>query len=310
MQGVSRAVAVRQLALAAAAGEVLDALAEAGIRALLLKGAAIGARLYENPAARLAGDIDLLVAPGEAAEAVRVLGGLGFRDPLSRARGEERASHAVTFYRPGPRPATVDLHAGLYWCHDDPEAVWDEFSRGTRFIRVGDHLAEVLGDPAQAFVIAAHAVQHGGLAKPQEDLRRALALYRRDTWIEAAAMARRLDAEAVFAAGLRLLDAGQRLAAELGLNADRASAEIRLRMAGAPPVAVGVMRLAQARSARERVRLVLHELFPSRSWMRRSWPFAARGPAAMALAYLYRPLWLAEKLPRAVSAWRRANGSS
>lgn len=60
---------------------------------------------------------------------------------------------------------------------------------------------------------------------------------------------------------------------------------------------------------RRRLVLVVHELFPSRSWMRQSLPFARRGVAALTLAYLYRPVWLARKLPGAVAAWRRTSGS-
>src|SRR3954454_17312957 len=110
-----RATAASQLALSTATDEVLDAMARAGVRALLLKGAAIATRLYEDPVLRPAGDIDLLVAPSQAGAAAQVLERLGFRDPLSRARTHERTAYAVSFHREGALPACVDLHRSLYW---------------------------------------------------------------------------------------------------------------------------------------------------------------------------------------------------
>jgi hypothetical protein len=309
VSAVSPVTAARQLALAAATVEVLDAMAAARIRPLMLKGAAIATRLYDNPSERLAEDVDLLVAPRQAPVAAEVLKRLGFADRLSGARTNERCAHAVTFDRGGSLPATIDLHTTLCLCHRTPETLWREFSRATTFIKVANQRIEVLDDPAQALVIVAHAVQHIHAAKPREDLRRALDRYQPDTWVNAAAMARRLDTEAVFAVGLRLSDAGRRVADELALEDGLASPQTRLRLAGAPVVSAGVLRFAETRSIRPRLMLLLSELFPSRCWMRLSYPFAARGSLALTLAYLYRPLWLARKLPSAIAAWRRATRS-
>lgn len=310
MAGVERTVratAASQLAYAAATDEVLDAMGRAGIRTVMLKGAAIARRLYEDPLLRPAGDIDLLVAPSQAGAAAQVLERLGFRDPLSRARPHERTPYAVSFERAGDLPACVDLHRTLYWCRLDPEVLWREFSRATTSIDIDGRCVEVLDDPAQALVIAAHVVQHVHATRAREDLRRALALYAHDTWVQAAALARRLDAEFVLAAGLRLLDGGKRLADELALEETTAPVEVRLRLAGPPRVALGLMRLAQTRSIRQRVALVLGELFPTPPAMRDWLEFAGRGRAALALAYLYRPVWLACKMPGAYRAWREAS---
>jgi hypothetical protein len=100
---------------------------------------------------------------------------------------------------------------------------------------------------------------------------------------------------------------GARLASELLPGADNDSAEIRLHLARAPTMSLGVMRLVQTRSIRERLRLVLRELLPSPPFIRELYPFAARGRIALALAYVYRPLELARRLPPAISAWRRTS---
>jgi Uncharacterised nucleotidyltransferase len=304
-----RATAAGRLALVTATVEVLDAMVGAGIRAILLKGPAT-ARLYGDPSLRPAGDVDLLVEPSQAGAAAQVLESLGFQDPLAKARSHEREAHAVAFYRSGPLPACVDLHRTMYWSHHDSEALWHEFSRATTFIELEDRRVEALGDPAQALVIAGHALRHLHAAKPLEDLRRALAVYEHDTWVEAVAMAKRLGAESVLAAGLRLVDAGNGLADALGLEENSASAEVRLRVAGPPPIALGVMRLAQTRSIRGRAAVALGEVFPTPAAMRYWHGFAGRGRAALAFAYLCRPVWLALKLPGAYRAWRAANSCS
>jgi hypothetical protein len=205
-------------------------------------------------------------------------------------------------------PAEVDLHVALYFCSRDPRALWNEFSRATTFINIDNRSVEVLADSAQALVIAAHALQHPSHAKPREDLARALSRYDHETWAETAAMARRLGVDGVLAAALRMSDSGARLASELAPGADSDSVEIRLHLARAPTMSLGVTRLVQTRSIRERLRFVLRELFPSPPFMRELYPFADRGRKALALAYVYRPLDLARRLPPAIRAWRRASG--
>jgi len=301
-----RAIAASRLALVTATGEVLDAMAGARIRTVLLKGPAT-ARLYHDPALRPAGDVDLLVEPSQAGAAAQVLESLGFRDPLAKVRSHEREPYAVTFYRSGALPACVDLHRTMYWHHHDPEALWREFSHATSSIDLEGRRVEVLGDPAQALLIAGHALRHPHATKPLEDLRRALAVYQHETWVEAAAMARRLGAESVLAAGLRLVDAGNRLADALGLEENSTSVEVRLRLTGPTPVALALMSLAQTPSIRQRAAFVLGEVFPTPAFMRSWRGFAGRGRAALALAYLYRPVWLAFKLPGAYRAWHAAN---
>jgi hypothetical protein len=304
-----RATAAGRLALVTATGEVLGAMTGARIRTILLKGPTT-ARLYHDPALRPAGDVDILVEPSQAGAAAQVLESLGFQDPLARARSHEREPHAVAFYRSGALPACVDLHRTMYWSRHDPEALWREFSRATSFIDLEERRVEVLGDPAQALVIAEHALRHVHAAKPLEDLRRALAVYQHDTWVEAAAMARRLGAESALAAGLRRVDAGNRVADALSLEENSSSAEVRLLLAGPPPISLGLMRLAQAPSIRQRGAVVLGEVFPTPPAMRNWRGFAGRGRAALMLAYLYRPVWLAFKLPGAYRAWRAANTCS
>jgi hypothetical protein len=63
-------------------GDVLRAFEAAGIRALVLKGAALAHLVYPEPGLRPMRDMDVLVVPSDARRAQRVLAALGFHAPL------------------------------------------------------------------------------------------------------------------------------------------------------------------------------------------------------------------------------------
>lgn len=70
--------ALRQLQMAAALGDVLGALGEAGVPSLPLKGPTLATWLFGDPARRTGADLDVLVAPGALADAVAAVGALGY----------------------------------------------------------------------------------------------------------------------------------------------------------------------------------------------------------------------------------------
>jgi hypothetical protein len=82
---------------------VVDALATAGVRAIPYKGPVLAALAYGTIASRQAGDLDLLVDPGELGTAKRVLQGEGFRPqtPLEgwQERQLVRSAHPYAFVR-------------------------------------------------------------------------------------------------------------------------------------------------------------------------------------------------------------------
>jgi putative nucleotidyltransferase-like protein len=90
-----RAAAASRFALVAAMGEVLDAMAGARIRTVLLKGPAT-VRLYHDPALRSAEDVDLLVEPSQAGTAARCWRA---SDSATRSRKHGRMSERLTLWR-------------------------------------------------------------------------------------------------------------------------------------------------------------------------------------------------------------------
>jgi hypothetical protein len=288
--------------------EVLGALGEAGVRAMLVRGPAIARWLYDDEGARSYGDVDLLVAPDDVSRAEQVLAELGFTDQtVEGLLSEDRPTHAHPWGRERDG-ASVDLHSTLVGI-GAKGGVWDTFAgHETDSIEVAGTRVEIPAPAGRALVVALHAAQHGSrVEKPLVDLQRALARVGDPVWDDAASLARRLDATDAFAAGLRLLPEGRALARRLGLP-EWSSTETVLRATTPPATALGFEWIARAPGVGPKLRLARSKLAPSAAFMRAWSPLARRGRIGLGAAYVWRVAWLAWNAPRGFRAWRRARG--
>lgn len=291
----------RRLGLDATTVQVVGALREHGVRALLFKGPVLEHWLY--PDGRRYGDIDLLVSPVSFRRAESVLAELGFQMRLSGARASELSGDERTWRRAS---FDVDLHRSVWGVGAPADTAWAVLSERTAVLEIRGARVDVASEAVQAFLVALHAARHGrGERKPLEDLRRALDIADESLWREAAEVARRLGSSAVFAVGLGLLPKGQELAGRLGLQRN-ASTEVHLCSEGAPPVAMGLLHFATAPSLRARLALLIAELVPSPSWMRITSELARRGRIGLFAAYVVRPFSLCRQTPAAWRAVREA----
>jgi hypothetical protein len=149
--------AARNILLAQAAEECLQALARRGIEAALLKGLAYEPFLYGRSGCRPTGDIDLLVRDGARRAACETLAEIGF-EPKAAAPGfDEPDYHEIAWTR---GPVSVDLHLGLappHRCAIDYRAVWS----GVREVPYGGARAFLLAGPHAAAFHALHmAIDH------------------------------------------------------------------------------------------------------------------------------------------------------
>src|SRR5215208_3905716 len=247
-RGKRFAPAIATLQLDQVAAEVVVALRGSGIRAILLKGPALAAWLYERDGSRPYGDVDLLVDDHRFAEAQRILAELGFRYGQP---GWRELSHSWK----RPDGSTVDLHRSLVGVGAAPAKLWRELSREVEAIRVGGTELETLNKPALAFHVALHAAQHGGeeLVKPLVDLSRALGHADERCWRLAALLAQRVDATPAFATGLRLDPGGAAVAETLGLPSGR-PVEVALHAMRQPALVLGLEYLASAEGLAARAR--------------------------------------------------------
>lgn len=299
----ARAAAAANLAVDATTIEVVGALRAAGVEPILLKGASLAQRLYDEPAERRYVDCDLIVAPSDLSVAEGELARLGFSPALPEEMTAEWQRHAREWSR---EREAVDLHRTLMGAHAPPEAVWAALSEHTVPLRLGAVEVATPDPTATALHVALHAAQHGREERrPLRDLELALARLERDTWAAAAVLAASLDAQSAFAAGLRLRPDGDRLAEALGLAAGGSTVET-LHAASAPGGALAMERLAQAPGPRARAALLARAAFPPPAHLRYFHPLARRGRLGLAAVYALRPFDLARKTPGAWRAWRSA----
>jgi hypothetical protein len=289
------------------AAQVVTSMRTRGVRPLLLKGAWFAHWLYDDPADRPPGDVDVIVAPADMPGARQALSALGFTryNPPSHAR--ETAVHHEAWEREDLGILRVELHHTLALVDADPSHVWRHVSEDTTTLGVAGTEVEVPGEAVGALLVGLHAAQHGlTLPKPQLDLERALARLDERTWHSAAQVARSLGAGAAFAAGLSLRPQGAALARRLGLDPAAAQRAVRLRgtAPGAGLTIEWVLTELRTRSGvSDRARLVGRLVVPPRARMLEGYPLAGRGPAGMVAAYLIRPIRVARMAPSGLRAW-------
>ena len=283
--------------------EVTSAFTASGVRSILLKGAAVASWLYDDGALRWYSDIDLLVAPSDVDRAESVLGDLGFAPAKAGWSVHELDAHAHPWRR---GQETVDLHRRLDGIGCAPETAWPILVGNTEPLRIGGGTVEVLAKPGRALHLALHAAQDGPVvSKAHEDLRRAVARVPEQTWREAADLARSLGAEDSMAAGLRLDPATAPLCGRLGLPGPHGLRSTLLAQ-GAPRSAYCVAEALSADSWQTVVGRLARRAVPTKAWMRSRYPFADRGPVALATAYVWRAVTAGRRAPAAFAAVARA----
>lgn len=294
---------MRKMQMDLAIAEVVEALRDAGIPCILLKGPSTARWLYDPGELRTYIDIDLLVPfPRDAAAAV--LERLGFapcpREPVYVWRPPALGwMRAVDLCR-------VELHVTFEGIGVPDDAAWAVLARHREDMDVGGTPVPVLAVAGRALIVALHAAAHGlEHAQSVTDLQRALARASLQDWRTAAALARQLDATEGLAAGLRLVAPGQALADTLGLpSAFSPQVTLRAANAGGPPLAFE--RFATLRGLGPRVRYAALMLFPPPRHIR---IWAARDPArpkTLARGYAARLVRIARMTVPALAAWRSA----
>jgi putative nucleotidyltransferase-like protein len=289
--------------------DVVDSFEQAGVPALLLKGASIASWLYPDRTERPYVDCDLLVAPAQFATAEDVLSAMGYESLLGEmGMPSWWCEHAAWWQRPSDG-LCVDLHRTLVGVRVDHATTWQVLSRDATDVLVAGRPVPTLDLPARTLHVALHAAQHGlGWGLAIADLERALAEADDDLWLAAADLAAELDATAAFLAGLRLVPAGRQLVARLRLP-DVRSVEAELRAGSPPPLALAFEQLVRARGARARAAMVWRKLVPGVAFMRATDSCAIEDRFGLARAYLRRWSWMIQHAPRGLMAWYRARRS-
>ncbi|MBI3980203.1 MAG: nucleotidyltransferase family protein [Chloroflexi bacterium] len=145
----------------------LDALADAGVQIVLLKGAALLAAGVFAAAERPMSDLDLLVAAADLTAIETVLDRLGYRrDPARAAAFEARYAGQYAFVREAPAGRCwIDVHRALFavdWLQREGRTYEESCRRRAR--PLPDRTAAGVLDPAdQAVHVCLHWALHHGL---------------------------------------------------------------------------------------------------------------------------------------------------
>lgn len=292
------------MAVDAVTAEVTASFDEAGVPNILLKGPTVARWLYEEEHQRPYGDTDLLVDPAAIELARKTLHELGFRSHFRpRRHAGIEPPHADTWTR---APHVVDLHSALPGATGDRRSAWEVLYSEAPELKVGGRTVRGLARRALLVQLALHAAHHGTSMKhPVIDLRCALARCAPHEWSAAAMLAADISASEAFARGLSLLPEGRSVLGRIGMEPREWVGPSDPR--GGPPLTEGFARVAAAPSARTRLAIIVDELFPTREFLWWWTPIARRSRRGLAMAYLWRPLYLMWQLARAVRARRRSH---
>lgn len=278
--------------------EIGAALAAASLPVIVLKGPTFARWLYQRGEVREYGDSDLLVPRARYREARRILVACGFRC-------ESTAPHSETWRRAADG-AYVDLHHTLgAVARSIP--VWEALARNAEPFEVGGTELLGLSEPARCLHAALHAYASGGQARPEEDLRRAIAVADRRSWVAAAELAERFACRGQLAAGLVAAPAGAALAEELGLapelqpGAGGSLAGLAMSRNGAER---GFGLFVSQPTLRDKVEGLARSLMPSPTWLRARYRWA--GGWRLPAAYLYRLLSGPPTFLLGAWRWRRS----
>jgi len=283
--------------------EVAAALHAEGIRPLLLRGPAVARWLYDVSGERSYSDVDLLIEPGSYEAAGVVLDRLGFADTSIGLRADEYHPNESHWVRRRERAVTVDLHHSLALVEARPDIAWAVLTADADELKLAGVAIDVPSRATHLVVLSLHAAHHGiELAKPLEDLRRAIERVDLESWRSAAAIAAQLGSGAAMREGLKLVTGGRELAEQIDLP-DNATRLVRLHARTPPPTSSGIERLLRTRGVRARARLIAGRFVPSVAYMRQWQPIARRGRTGLAVAYVWRPFWLLWHAPGGLAAW-------
>ncbi len=148
-----------QSRLHSALDEVLRVFAATPVRAVSLKGPVLGERLYPEPAARPATDLDFLVSPEALETAVAALATIGYQ-PLSGAveRFYEQNHHHYSLYR--RHSPTIELHFRAYRGFEIAVPAGPPLSRALPHRTVRGHETWLLAPEDELLFLCLHAAGH------------------------------------------------------------------------------------------------------------------------------------------------------
>ena len=297
-----RLVTAATLLVERASIEAVALLRALGIRSILIKGPVQQRWLAPAGAERASVDVDLVVDPAHLDAANEALSAAGYRHEPEVTPGVQHHAHRWT------RGSGVPIEAHWNLWGTDPNHVWRVLSAETEPAEVLGETVDIPNEAARCLIVALHAAHHGvGEDAPLNDLRGAISVAPRAAWRRAATLAADTGAETEFAVGLGLVPSGERLRRDLGLSVPPLTERLALNLSDPVPGSAGFYWLRRQHGVRAKAQFVARKLVPPADFMRFKYRFARNGKGGLALAYLYRLLWIAGRVLPGFLSWRRSH---
>jgi len=143
--------------------DLLELLRAHGVEAIPLKGPALTAAIYQNPALRLSSDLDILVHRRAVPQAVALLHARGYRQALKHGPAWETITlpfrHAHSFAN-AAGTLNVDLHWKLsqsyFACRLDAAQLWPQLAP----VRLNGETIQSLGPEQLLLILCMHGARH------------------------------------------------------------------------------------------------------------------------------------------------------
>jgi hypothetical protein len=296
-----RLVTAATLLVERASADAVATLRSVGIRSILIKGPLQQRWLAPGGPQRASVDVDLLIQPVDLEAAEAALSASGHRPEPEVTPGVEHHAHRWTS---GSR-VPIEVHWNLWGT--DPDLVWQVLADETELADVLGEPVEIPNESARCLIVALHAAHHGaGEDAPVDDLKNAISVAPLASWQRAAALAGATGAESEFTVGLGLVQRGKRLRTDLGLRPPQLTERLALNLSEPVAGAAGFYWLGRQRGMRARARFVMRKLVPPPDFMRFKYRFARKGTRFLALAYVYRLIWIGVRALPGFLSWRRS----
>lgn len=140
-------------------GPILRAMSDAGLPTIALKGPLLAERLYDDPSTRRSSDLDLLVAPGDLPEALRVLERFDYRTEQGASAGYHRQFRHHWELSCPHRPL-LELHFRLYVGFGAHVEAGDFFERARAYETQGRVRCFILDREDEFLYLCLHAAGH------------------------------------------------------------------------------------------------------------------------------------------------------
>lgn len=162
MKGIYRYFLYKNRMLMHNSMEVLDALEEAKISYVLLKGAALIAAYYDSPALRPMNDVDILVKGEDAEKAFDLLNTLGWTNKKGRNFNQTfHSSHSIALKKAGN--VDIDLHWNVIYqvaWKGSAKTYWEE----TEEVPYGTRTVSILKPEIQILHNMAHGLRYNPMS--------------------------------------------------------------------------------------------------------------------------------------------------